>query len=183
MYARSVGWGVRRLGRGMRRMMRWGVYACTLLMILLCIASYWPEPRWSREFVPAQGSVAKRNFTEVILWNGWINIERYPDYQQMGFSSRRPGVHHDFEWHSQKNPSSIRAISASSYITKGGGSSGSYIRYRFHTLWPCGLLVGISLILWIRTRFVIHHGRCANCDYSLEGLTSTTCPECGRDNA
>ena len=175
MCVRSAGWGVRRLGR----VMRWGVYVCTLGSLILCVASYWPEPRWSREFVPAQGSVAKRNFTEVILWNGWINIERYPDYQQMGFSSRRPGVHHIFEWRSQQNPSSARSLSASSYITKGGGSGGAYIRYRFHTLWPCGLFFGISLILWFHGRITFHQGHCTKCDYSLDGLTSTTCPECG----
>lgn len=173
--APNAGWSVGRF----RRMVRWVVYACTIVMVLLCIASYWPQPRWSREYVPSNGSIGNRTYTEVILSDGLINIERYPDYQQMGFSAPTPGVYHHFDWRSQKNPSSHQALSASSYITKGGGSSGPFTRYRFRSLWPAVILVGISLVLWYRERLNPTPGCCSSCGYSLEGLVSNTCPECG----
>lgn len=163
-------------GRRLGRVMRWGVYACTIVMCLLCIASYWPQPRWSREDVPSNGSVGNRTYTDVIFMGGRINIERYPDYQQMGFSAPTPGVHYNFEWHSQKNPSSLRSLSDSSTIARGGGS---YTRYRFRSLWPTALLAMISLVLWYRERLTQTPGCCQSCGYSLEGLDGQTCPECG----
>ena len=166
-------------GRRLGRVMRWGVYACSIVMCLLCIASYWPQPRWSREYVPPNGKVASRSFTELILWNGWLIFERYPDYQQMGFSAPMPGVHHEFEWRSHTNPASLQSLSAPAYITKGGGSGGSYIRYTFRSIWPTALFVGFGLILWYRSRQSRIPGCCPSCGYSLEGLTGKTCPECG----
>lgn len=48
---------------------------------------------------------------------------------------------------------------------------------------PLVVLASVLVLLarfaprWVPPRVV--HGRCAHCDYSLEGLMTTTCPECG----
>lgn len=49
------------------------------------------------------------------------------------------------------------------------------------------LMAGVVLLIWVllplRNRGVRRHDRCAQCGYSVEGLTQPACPECGNDLA
>lgn len=158
---------------------RWSVYACTVLMCVLMVASYGPEPSWSREVVPPQGSSSPRTYTEVLFFNGVIQFERYPDYRQMGFSSPKPGIYTHFELRSHQNPSSLRSLGMPLLSTSGGGSGGRYTQLWMPTLLPTLILLAFSAILIVRSRRTYMQGCCVDCGYSLQGLTSDVCPECG----
>ena len=167
-------------GRRVGKVMRWGVYVCTLIMVLLCVASYWPEPMVSREVVPKRGSNQPRSYFEVVIASGSIVIDRYPDYRQMGFSSPEPGTHTVFMLHSSHfPPTSPRVWSWPQLNLSGGGSGGQYTRFAMHTLLPSLILLGVSVALAVRASKCRAPGGCPHCGYSLEGLTTETCPECG----
>lgn len=153
-------------------------------MVLLCIASYWPEPMWSREVVPTRGINQPRTKTEVVIASGSIVIDRYPDYRQMGFSSPEPGTQKGFMLHSSHFPPTSSSIwSWPSIDLNVEGSGGKYTRFEMHTLLPSLFLLGLSVTLAVYTCRSHLPDCCPSCGYPLEGLTTTTCPECGRDHA
>jgi len=46
---------------------------------------------------------------------------------------------------------------------------------------PIPIYSGRSLWRWMVGMYRVNHDQCIHCGYSISGLISATCPECGRD--
>lgn len=183
MCARSAGWGVRRLGRVMRR----GVYGCTLVFLLLFVLSYPKAMQFS--FANIRGTQATRFFMGVD--SGRLHI--FFDYNSLVGAT----------WPKIKNPTGhvfLRATTVSDERIIYGTTilprrkwwttpsrfpernvqfgSNSHI-WDLPIIYIALMFAGLSMwILFVR-RSIIPVGFCTHCQYSLERLESTTCPECG----
>lgn len=86
----------------------------------------------------------------------------------------RKYVHTDAEWWSLPTASYGRSPSASMQVV-------TRRMVRVPLVYSVFLLGGVAWWIWRRNRCRTLAGHCSNCNYSLDGLESTTCPECGED--
>jgi hypothetical protein len=163
----------------LRAFARYMVYICTLLMCVLAVASYGPEPNWTRVKVPHQGSGKPRIYTEVWFFNGTIRFKRYPDYRQLELGSLGPGVYTNFELRGHQNPSSLRFLSGQILKPSDGSLGVRNVDIRIPTLLPTLVALVLSVILMVRSHRKQIQGCCSQCGYSLDGLAGGVCPECG----
>ena len=164
-------------GRRLGRVVRWGVYACTLMFITVVIASYVRVIVFHYEY-------AYNSRSRVL---DWVAVEVYDSRLQI-------------EWHSsmtdrdlQNSTALLRYVRLSEIKSTffdlkawslpssygGGHHRGVYYGRDLPLGYPTGALVLVSLVLLIKSLSKRKRANTCPCGYSLEGLTSNTCPECG----
>lgn len=132
------------------------------------------------ERVSIANSHQGRTLTMVYLFDGVLMVHHTPRYQQMYFGGIPPvGWHVDWTIGTQPWPSIGSEWYQLPKVMQGGGSGGSYYRREIPLIPVAFLLLCTSIAMHVWARINRPKGECKNCGYSLEGLTSTTCPECG----
>lgn len=179
MCARSVGWGVRRLGR----VMRWGVYGSTLGLCVLTLIGSFTEFGSSVYFV-RDGQSSGYPQIDLGIGRSRIVLDYSPSHDIGCFGDiPTPGLHAAWNQYGPFPP-----VRDSRFVpvnfSKGGGSAGPYTRIGVSLIYPAAVLMVISL--WLRFMSKRWHGgtqACLHCGYDLKGLTTSTCPECGVQHA
>ena len=156
---------------------RWVVWVCTGLLLVAIPVSIWVGPGVRAEFVPESGSSWIRRMADAHCVGASLVGEYYPRYTQMYFSSSEPG------WfvasYSSTTHWPIQVSWWRPMVSQGGGSGGAYYRVELPTVYPALLMLGWSFWL-VRGRLKPSGvGCCTQCGYSLDGLPSDVCPECG----
>lgn len=169
---------MKRRGRRLGRVMRWGVYGCTLALLAMLVLSIWLEPYATFEYMPTANQRRSRTFTGFELHQGVLKLARTPDYRQMYFSMPDPG------WHSSFGRGRVSFVPAQYMwyglpsVNHSNGSRGSTAELVIPLVWPMVILVGLGLYLRVRGCKSKRAG-CASCGYPLADLPTNTCPECG----
>lgn len=163
------------------RLMRWGVYACALLVLLVAGVSLWLQPGLEAEFVPGANTAGTPSKTVVHLHNGVLLIQHDVPAPAINTNLLPPPG-----WHVRRSlgkPPPVTMINSWYHFPRSfqSASIGSTM-YRYEVpLVPVLLLlvcVGVALHVWSRMRRY-PAGRCQRCGYPLEGLAGANCPECG----
>jgi len=156
---------------------RWMVWLCTILLVILISISIWLRPG-ARVFHTSM-SYANRGLILDLsdgrfrsLFSSGQTVQSYDPVPTVGF---------DFEywdrWPMAEKRSRVRWLSPVWWV---GGQS---IRGpEVSLVYPAAVGLIWSAVLWRRRpRFPVGH--CTACGYSLDGLTSDVCPECGENYA
>ncbi len=174
-----------KVGRRVRSCGRWGVWVCTVLLTAFVLFSTWFSVSVSLQ--PASRAVAMEHgnvFIGVgVVWSSvsvWYNYEPEKSLIELYLDeSIRTGynLHHDSIKGRWKSPNVWRLIPRVHKSTLFGQTSQ---QVQFSLLYPTVLMLGWSLWL-VRGRWKLRWpiGCCRVCGYSLEGLASDVCPECG----
>lgn len=159
---------------------RWGVWVCTGLMIALVPVSIWVKPSCSISYVQYDDEGMDRlKYLELRLDDGVVRSEFFP-YKARGLWSRAPIPGWDADvWLGTGFPPTSRWWSFP-MMNRGGSSVGPYTWMDMPIIYPTALLLGWSI--WLirgQRKYRQQAGCCSKCQYSLEGLNSDVCPECG----
>lgn len=188
--AQNAGWSVGRI----KRTLRFSVYVSVIVLLILSTVSIWYEfggrityvwkidpdrydsariefdsGRVSVGYIPNNGYEMlwepKETGWDTHIWSDWISRymrERYPN---------RP-FYPEYNWWG--TPSYSRAIAR---------PGGVYSELSIPLVYPTAVSSIWAWVIWRRQRRIVMAGRCQSCGYSLEGLPTTTCPECGVERA
>ncbi len=161
----------------LRAIGRWMVWVCTILLLLLILISIWLRPG------------ARIIYTSTTYVNRGIILDlsagRFKALFSSGYAVQSnvpsPTVGFDLEywdrWPTVEKRSTVRWLSPVWW------HSGQAIRGpEVSLIYPAAFgLIWSGLIWHRRPRFPAGH--CVACGYSLDGLTSDVCPECGEKHA
>ncbi len=178
MCARSVGKRMRRKERArLRGVVRWGVWVCTGVLIVLVLVSIWGRP--GARVMHSSTAYANRGVIldlssgrfRVLFSSGRV-VHSYDSVPVVGF---------DFEyWHRWPMAEKRSTAQLLSPVWWVGGQS---IRGpEVSLIYPAVVGAAWSGLIWHRRRR-FSAGCCAECGYSLDGLESDVCPECGEKYA
>lgn len=156
--------------------MRWGVHGCSLgLAVLIGVAAWYPRTLEVSRTTPGV--------------NGWtagldISVDEYrlsvvysPPEPSEGVL--QPGwfidLHASKFWYGMSGQWWSPPILGSQSPFQNSATS-----IEMPLVYPTGISVLISMwLIWRRMKSQACVDSCSSCGYSLEGLTTTTCPECG----
>ncbi len=148
---------------------RWSVYLCTIIALGLIALSIWVEPYiYTKSASDANGVSHGFSFIltdGVLMHSNWQETPQPPIVSRVSMNGL--GKHGALppKWYSMP------------LIQRG------YINIPL--VYPAGLLVLFSVLLYLTSRKLHAPGHCASCGYDLSGLdecNTTTCPECGRES-
>ena len=177
----------RRLGR----VMRWGVYACTLVVLVVTALSF---------FFVFGAAFSKVRQEQILLYTevsvefekGRVDVELIPGGGYEMFNPLpEPGWYLNrwgYKTKYYKYPKG--SIFAPKYqwwslpgYTHGHGiPTGPTKEVSIPFVYLSVILSGLSMWVWIRVHKRNRLGRCVHCGYSLADLPTITCPECGVDH-
>ena len=172
-----------------KRFTRWEVYACTLIALVITAISF--------VFVIG-ASVSKVRREQILLYRevsvrfekGRIDLGYIPrgGYGMFGPPLPEPGWHaRTWSYRTSYFSYPKGSIFAPKYqwwslpgYTRGHGNpTGPTYEISIPLVYVSLILSSLSVWMWIRVWRKSRLGRCRKCGYSVEGLTSNTCPECG----
>ncbi len=166
-----------KVGRRVRSCVRWGVWVCTGVLIVLVLVSIWGRP--GARVMHSSTAYANRGVIldlssgrfRVLFSSGRV-VHSYDSVPVVGF---------DFEyWHRWPMAEKRSTAQLLSPVWWVGGQS---IRGpEVSLIYPAAIGVIWSVLIWKRRRR-FPAGHCVGCGYSLDGLTSDVCPECGEKYA
>ena len=176
-------------GRRARSCGRWGVWVCTGLLTALVLFSTWFNVVGSLQSA-SRAVVVEHGNIFIAVGFVWSRVSISYTYEpEIGLIELyRDGaivygwnVDHETAAGWWKMPEVWHPIPRVHKSTLFGQTSQ---RVQFSLLYPTVLMLGWSLWL-IRERWKLRRpiGCCRGCGYSLEGLTSDVCPECGEQYA
>lgn len=164
--------------RRLRRVMRWGVYLCALSSVAVSVLSFFLGPGVRVEYTRLDQDW---NYKAVSLRaiDGRFEVEYRPDVWPSFGEPRESGIEIRFNSGHVLFPPAY--ASWWELPSKGGGGSsvGYYSTWHAPIIYIGVILVALSCWLIYRGRATQKSGGCQSCGYSLEGLTTPTCPECG----
>lgn len=161
------------------RVMRWGVYGCTLLFCVLTLFGSFTEFGCTLYFVQ-DGQTYGYPQVDLGVGRSRIVVDYSPNHSIGTFGDiPTPGLHAYWNEYGPFPP-----VQDSRFVpinfSEGGGSAGQFTRIGISMMYPAVLLLVISILLRLMMgRPVGSTHPCSNCGYALAGLTTTTCPECG----
>ncbi len=165
--------------RKLRSCGRWCIWASTLAIIALTVASmftgFWIEIAYEYADDAQTMSRASIEINETRIWVDYHPRQRQPwrDLPDPGFRVSATSIDYS------------SAVIDSHWWTGiqrwwGGSITGTSRGWSVPLVYPAVLMLGWSLLLvWIRRKQWHRVGRCSDCGYSLEGLNGKVCPECG----
>jgi len=187
---------VKQRSRRLGRVMRWGVYACTTLVVFVFLASFiivsGPGP-----FVLSgyrQDSESPNKATVYILWvNGGrvyfdlygINVQFDPENSELAqVSPAHHGVElepilHSYSEYDRWEMSEYSGRSWWSLFFIPQSEDKKYCDIEAPLIYPALTLILWSIAIFKKQRAFARFDRCSNCGYSLADLPTETCPECG----
>ncbi len=171
--APNAGWSMSRL----KRVMRWGVYACTLFLLLLLALSHVRILAYAEATVNAQTwSRTSFGVDRGMLWLGYT-----PECRSCW------GTKHAVSSHAFLNyPANNELAQEFFYMKRGlggrlviGSTAGTEYVYSASLWIPSAAFMCSTVLMWWRLLKRRRPGTCQSCGYPLVDLPSETCPECG----
>lgn len=166
-----------RLGRRARWAVRWGTIVLGLAILMITALS-WYYTAWVR----CEISTSSRwSNISVCMQSGRLRLFVTP--QRMSCWGGPPD-HSTLRYYFYKTGGRYSAISTKRTNPVAGhqkiwSTEGTEYEYYLSGFIPGLLIGGIGMVTWYRHRRSRLVGGCTNCGYSLDGLTSDVCPECG----
>ncbi len=164
------------------RVMRWGVYAFCLVLWGLLGLSIFVNLNMGTHFVPDDWPQGNITWTNVSFQSGIMVLERNSNVGVHAWDEVNSGREYWFVNQSAFPPPK-REWYGLPGIHRLGGSAGVSLRIEVPLIWASFIAQVASIWIWIANRKRRLVGCCTSCGYSLEGLTGTSCPECGRNHA
>ena len=183
-----------------RRVLWWGVHATTVLLVLLMVFSYMPNS-WVVDYKHKTGKAMDGVFAQYVVWSGRAECTLvFDDYdrekvqaaRQRNLELKAQGKGIDASY--RRDPEVELLFSAMLKMRREHGvfalpkfqyepKTVNNLRGRLHVSMPISypllLSAACSMVLIWSSRRRIPEGCCQSCGYALEGLTTSTCPECG----
>jgi hypothetical protein len=159
--------------RKLRAAVRWTVWVCTVLLILLIPVSIWGRP--GAMLMHNSNGYSNRGVT--VLLSGSRFTFLYSSGRPVHPYDPPPIVGFDFEyWHRWPTAEKRSKAQLLSPVWWVGGQS---IRgAEVSLMYPAVFGAVWSYLIWHRRRR-FPAGHCEKCGYSLAGLSAGVCPECG----
>lgn len=184
--ARNAGWSV----GNFKRVMRWGVYACTLLAVVGMALSFHSgvSVSWAR-LTGSSGDRAIR--LHLSADSGRVRVFFDPSSRVVFSGNFLPPKDHLRVRHyrSQKKG---RVLSNGTIVSRRDWWEGPasiperHLQYSSRSkIWDLpfayalALLIGLSIWVYIRRKQNYPRGYCQFCGYLLDGISDQACPECG----
>lgn len=156
------------------------LFAGLVVLLVLIGVGVVVEPQFRYTFIPVNYPTHPGKQLEVTLTDGVLTIYWYPAYGQHMFSTPSPGSSLHFDTNAVPFPPSGLSWYGLPRFNHGGGSAGPQNRVGLPIGLPTLIMLGAVVIILIRTRRGPNQrGACAECGYSLDGIDSSVCPECG----
>lgn len=161
---------------------RWTVWVCTGLLIVSIPVSYLVRPCVSISYVLYDDEgMDHLRYIDIRINDGIIRAEYFPR-KARGIWSLLPIPGWDMNiWGGENFPPNSSHWWSAPKIGKGGTSVGPYQWCELSLIYPTVLMVGWAIWL-VRGRRKLRRrvaGCCLECGYSLDGLNTDVCPECG----